>query len=170
MTAMRLCPVLSIRSVSGEVVDVSEMLLANGKTCKAVEIQCDGLQTVWEEIKPPQIDDKKSLVNAVRESGCCGLGGAGFPTHIKLNYDENKVKIDSLVINAAECEPYITSDFREMMENADDVTEGIRILCKILKIDNVYIGIEDNKPGAIAKMKALTQNDDNIKVIKLKSS
>lgn len=162
------CPVHS--SVSGEVVDVSEMLLANGKTCKAVEIQCDGLQTVCEEIKPPQIDDKKSLVNAVRESGCCGLGGAGFPTHIKLNYDENKVKIDSLVINAAECEPYITSDFREMMENPDDITEGIRILCKILKIDNVYIGIEDNKPRAIEKMKTLTQNDDNIKVIKLKSS
>ena len=86
-------------------------------------------------------------MDAVRgESGCCGLGGAGFPTHIKLNYDENKVKIDSLVINAAECEPYITSDFREMMENPDDVIEGYKNNTDILNINSVYIGIEDNKP------------------------
>ncbi|MDE6149474.1 MAG: electron transport complex subunit RsxC [Ruminococcus sp.] len=162
------CPVHS--SVSGEVVDVSEMLLANGKTCKAVEIQCDGQQTMWEGIKPPHINDKKSLVDAVRESGCCGLGGAGFPTHIKLNYDENKVNIDSLVINAAECEPYITSDFREMMENPEDVIEGIKTIRDLLKIENVYIGIEDNKPKAIEKMKELTENDGYIKVVKLKSS
>ena len=162
------CPVHS--SVSGEVVDVSEMLLANGKTCKAVEIQCDGQQSMWEGIKPPHVTDKKSLVDAVRESGCCGLGGAGFPTHIKLNYDENKVKIDSLVINAAECEPYITSDFREMMENPDDVIEGIKIIRDILNINSVYIGIEDNKPKAIEEMKKLTQSYDYVNVVKLKSS
>ncbi|MGN0601711.1 MAG: electron transport complex subunit RsxC [Oscillospiraceae bacterium] len=162
------CPVHS--SVSGIVTDVSEMLLANGKTCKAVEIQCDGLQTVSEEVKPPEITDKQSLVKAVRESGCCGLGGAGFPTHIKLNYDENKVKIDSLVINAAECEPYITSDYREMMENTDGVLEGIRLIRDILKIENVYIGVEDNKPKAIRLLKEKTAEDDSINVVKLRSS
>lgn len=162
------CPVHS--GVSGEVVDVSDMLLANGKTCKAVEIQCDGQQTMWEGIEPPQVTDKQSLVKAVRESGCCGLGGAGFPTHIKLNYDEKKVNIDSLVINAAECEPYITSDFREMMENTQDIIEGIKMLCKVLNIANVYIGIEDNKPQAIEKIKKQTEKDDFIHVVKLKSS
>lgn len=162
------CPVHS--SVSGEVVDVSDMLLANGKTCKAVEIACDGQQTMSEEIEPPVVTDKQSLVKAVRESGCCGLGGAGFPTHIKLNYDESKVDIDSLVINAAECEPYITSDFREMMENTQDIIEGIKTLCKILEIENVYIGIENNKPQAIEELTKQTENDDFIHVVKLKSS
>lgn len=162
------CPVHS--SVSGEVVDVSDMLLANGKTCKAVEIVCDGEQTLWEGIEPPRVTDKQSLVKAVRESGCCGLGGAGFPTHIKLNYDENKVDIDCLVINAAECEPYITSDFREMIENTQDVIEGIKLLCKILDIENVYIGIEDNKPKAIDVLTKKTADDDSIHVVKLKSS
>ncbi len=162
------CPVHS--SVSGEVVGVSDMLLANGKTCKAVEILCDGQQTMWEGITPPQVTDKQSLVKAIRESGCCGLGGAGFPTHIKLNYDENKVNIDSLVINAAECEPYITSDFREMMEKTQDVIEGIKLLCNILDIENVYIGIEDNKPKAIAELTKQTAQDDFIHVVKLKSS
>lgn len=162
------CPVHS--SVSGEVTDVSDMLLANGKTCKAVEILCDGEQTMYEGIKPPVITDKKTFIEALRESGCCGLGGAGFPTHIKLNYDDSKTNIDSLVINAAECEPYITSDFREMIEKPISVIEGIKAVRDILKIKNVYIGIEDNKPAAIAEMKRLTDDDESIKVIKLKSS
>lgn len=162
------CPVHS--SVSGLVTDVRDMLLANGKTCKAVEIQCDGMQTVSEEVKPPAVTDKQSLVKAVRESGCCGLGGAGFPTHIKLNYDESKTKIDSLVINAAECEPYITSDYREMIENPEGVLEGIKLIRTILGIDNVYIGIEDNKPKAISMLRKMTEQDSSINIVKLKSS
>lgn len=162
------CPVHS--SVSGKVTDVSEMLLANGKVCKAVEIECDGEQTVSEEVKPPVVTDKQSLVKAIRESGCCGLGGAGFPTHIKLNYDESKTKIDSLVINAAECEPYITSDYREMIENPDGVLEGIKLIQTTLGIDNVYIGIEDNKPKAIEMLREKTAGDESVHIVKLKSS
>lgn len=162
------CPIHS--SVSGMVSNISEMVLANGKSCKVVEIDCDGLQTVSEDVKPPVITDKQTLVKAIRESGCCGLGGAGFPTHIKLNYDENKTKIDSLVINAAECEPYITSDYREMIENPDGVLEGIKLIQKTLGIENVYIGIEDNKPKAIEMLTQKTADDSSVKIVKLKSS
>lgn len=161
------CPVHS--SVSGIVTDVKDMLLANGKTCQAVEIETDGKQTVSDEVCPPEVNDKESLCKAVRESGCCGLGGAGFPTHIKLNFDESKTKVDSLVINAAECEPYITSDYREMIENTDGVLSGIRLIKKLLGIEKVYIGIEANKPQAIAAMKELTADDEDINVVKLKA-
>lgn len=162
------CPIHS--SVSGMVSNISEMVLANGKSCKVVEIDCDGLQTVSENVKPPVVTDKQTLVKAIRESGCCGLGGAGFPTHIKLNYDENKTKIDSLVINAAECEPYITSDYREMIENPDGVLEGIKLIQKTLGIENVYIGVEDNKPKAIEMLTQKTADDSSVKIVKLKSS
>lgn len=162
------CPVHS--SVSGKVTAVSDMILANGKSCKTVEIACDGLQTISGEVSPPEVTDKASLVKAVRESGCCGLGGAGFPTHVKLDYDENKTKIDSLVINAAECEPYITSDYREMIENTDGVISGIKKIKSLLGIDSVYIGIERNKPKAIALFEEKLAGEDGYKVLRLKTS
>ena len=143
------CPVHS--SVSGTVAAISELLTAGGKVCKMVEIDTDGEQEVSPDVKPPVITDKASLCEAVRQSGCCGMGGAGFPTHIKLNFDENKYKVDTLVINAAECEPYITSDYREMMENADDVMCGIKLVRDMLGLKKVVIGIEDNKPQASTK-------------------
>ena len=104
-------------SVSGTVNSVIDFLLVSGAVCKAVVIDTDGEQTLDESIAPPVITDRDSFIAAVRESGLTGLGGAGFPTHIKLNFDAVKTPIDTLVINAAECEPYITSDYREMMEN-----------------------------------------------------
>lgn len=162
------CPVHS--SVSGTVTAISDMLLANGQTCKAVEIETDGEQTVCPDVRPPEVHDKESFCKAIRESGCVGLGGAGFPTHIKLNYNEAKGHVDSLVINAAECEPYITSDYREMIEDTDNIIEGIKLVMKYLKIEKAYIGIEDNKPKAIELLREKTQGDDNITVVKLRSS
>jgi electron transport complex protein RnfC len=99
-----------------------------------------------------------------------GLGGAGFPTHIKLNYNESKGHVDSLVINAAECEPYITADYRTMIEESDKIIGGIKLVMKCLGIEKAYIGIEDNKPKAISLLKEKTANDDSISVVKLKSS
>lgn len=162
------CPVHS--SVSGTVTAVSDHLLANGRNCKAVEIETDGEQEISPDVVPPLVNDKESLCKAVRESGCCGLGGAGFPTHIKLNYNEKKCHVDSLVINAAECEPYITSDYRTMLEDTDDVVNGIKLIKRILKIENAYIGIEDNKPEAIRILREKTADDESIQVVKLKSS
>lgn len=160
------CPVHA--PTSGTITDIIEYLPSNGRTCKALVLEPDGENTVSDEVKPPEVSDRASFIKAVRESGCCGLGGAGFPTHVKLGYDPEKNKVDSLVINAAECEPYITSDYRELMESTDDVLEGIREIMKYLEIPNCYVCIENNKPRAI-KLIEEKKNDDRIKVVSLKS-
>lgn len=157
-------------SVSGKVVAISDFLLANGKVCKAIEIETDGLQTLSEEITVPEVHDRESLIKAVKESGCCGLGGAGFPTYLKLSYDNKKTPVDSLIINGAECEPYITADYRELIESTDDVIKGTKLLQKHLGIPTAYICIEDNKPQAIKLVEEKTANDDSIKVVTLKST
>ena len=156
--------------VSGTVSDVIDFLLTSGAVCKAAVIESDGLQTVCPDVKPPEITDKQSLIAAVRESGLTGLGGAGFPTHIKLNFDAVKTPVDTLVINAAECEPYITSDFREMMESPMDVIEGILLVQKYLGIPICKLCIEDNKPEAIALMKKKTEDIKSIQIVALPSS
>lgn len=153
-------------SVSGKVTAISDYQTPVGAVCKAVEIESDGLQEVSEEVKPPVITDKESFIKAVRESGVCGLGGAGFPTHIKLN---PKTEIDTLIINAAECEPYITADYREMMENTDDVLRGIRMVKNTLGIKNAKIAVESNKPEAIKKFEDMAKNDDTIDIVTLPS-
>ena len=155
-------------SVSGEVTGISEILLANGKSCKSVDIKCDGLQTVSDEVKPPVINSIDDFLEAVRSSGCCGLGGAGFPTHVKLSAAKNK-KIDFLVLNGAECEPYITSDHREMLENPEGIISGAKDVMKLLGIEKCIIGIEGNKPDAIKKMQELVMNEPDIEVKKLRS-
>ncbi|MCM1528689.1 MAG: electron transport complex subunit RsxC [Alistipes sp.] len=154
-------------TVSGKVTAVTDYQTAMGAVCKAVEIEPDGEQTVSEEVKPPVITDRESFIKAVRESGVCGLGGAGFPTHIKLN---SKTPIDTIVINAAECEPYITADYREMMENTDDVLNGIRLVKERLEIKNAKIAVEANKPEAIKKFEDMAKNDDTIDIVTLPSA
>ncbi|MBR6044238.1 MAG: RnfABCDGE type electron transport complex subunit C [Ruminococcus sp.] len=162
------CPIHA--SVSGKVEKIGEMLLPNGKTCKTVEILSDGLMTPDPDIAPPVITDKASLAAAVKESGCCGMGGAGFPTHIKLDYDEQKTRIDTLVINAAECEPYITSDYRELMENTDRVIGGMKLVKEVLGIERAVIGIEENKPKAIKLFRERLADEKGFEVLKLRSS
>ena len=134
-------------SVSGKVVSITETTLANGAVCKAVVIETDGLQTISEEVAPPAVSSKEEFIKALRESGITGLGGAGFPTHIKLN---PKTPVDTLIINAAECEPYITSDHRQMLEDPDSIVNGILTVMKYLNIRETIIGIENNKPDAIS--------------------
>lgn len=156
-------------SVSGKVTAVEDILLISGNVCKCVCIETDGLQKMSPEVKPPVIENKADFIKAVRESGICGLGGAGFPTHIKLNFDENKTPVDTLVINAAECEPYITSDFRELMENPNDIKNGIETLMSTLKIPSAKLCIERNKPSAIEKMTELFAENANVEIITLPS-
>lgn len=154
-------------SVSGKVTAICDYRTAMGAVCKAVEIESDGSQELYEDIKPPEITDKQSFIKAVRESGLCGLGGAGFPTHIKLN---PKTPVDTLVINGAECEPYITADYREMLENTDDVLNGIRLVKDMLGIEYAKIAVEANKPQAIEKFTEMAENDDTIDIVTLPSS
>ena len=111
-----------------------------------VEIATDGQQTVCPDVKPPEVTDKASFLKAIRESGLVGMGGASFPTHVKL---APKQKVDTLAINAAECEPYITSDYRQMVEAPDEVLDGVLQVMRWLEIPKAVIGIEANKPEAI---------------------
>ncbi|MCI5793708.1 MAG: electron transport complex subunit RsxC [Ruminococcus sp.] len=153
--------------VSGKVSAVTEYRTAAGAVCQAIEIETDGSQTVSEEVKPPEVTDKAGFIKAVRESGACGLGGAGFPTHIKL---ATKSPIDTLIINAAECEPYITSDYREMIESPKDIIGGIRLVKESLGIAKAKLAIEANKPEAIKNFTEMAQNDDTIDIVTLPSS
>ncbi len=153
--------------VSGKVRAITDYRNAMGTVSKMIEIDTDGLQTVSEEVKPPEVTDRESFIKAVRESGACGLGGAGFPTHIKLN---PKTPIDTLIINAAECEPYITADYREMMEHPDDIIGGIKLVKEMLNIRMCKLAIEANKPEAIRNFTAMADNDDTIDIITLPSS
>ena len=146
-------------SVSGVVKAISDIRLSNGNLSTAITIESDGLMTLDENIKAPIVETKEELCKAVRESGVVGLGGAGFPTHVKLNVPEDK-KIDTLIINAAECEPYITVDYREALDNSWDVLSGVYTLAEILKIENVVIAVEDNKPEAIKILKAVQKQSD----------
>lgn len=155
-------------SVSGKVKQITEFRNAMGATSKAVVIEADGEQAISEEITVPVINSREDFINAVKESGVVGLGGAGFPTHIKLN-PKNLDQIDTLVINAAECEPYITSDYRECMESAEDVIEGIKVVKKWLNIKNAFIGIESNKPASIKLLGELSEKEEGIDVVELKA-
>ena len=139
--------------VSGTVSEITTITAPNGATQTAVVIVPDGEQKVDPSIAPPQVTDLKSFQDAVRASGLVGLGGAGFPTAVKLS-PKNLDEIDTLLINGAECEPYITSDNRCFLEDTHHVLGGIKAVMKYLNIPKCIIGIEGNKPEAIAKMKA----------------
>lgn len=132
--------------VSGTVKAITTYRMSNGRTCPMVEIVTDGQQTVCPDVKPPEVTDKASFLKAIRESGLVGMGGASFPTHVKL---APKQKVDTLAINAAECEPYITSDYRQMVEAPDEVLDGVLQVMRWLEIPKAVIGIEANKPEAI---------------------
>ena len=155
-------------SVSGTVLNVGPMLYPGGYSVLSVEIEPDGMQEIHESINPPAVSDKKSFLSAIRDSGLVGLGGAGFPTHVKLAPPDNK-PIDLLVVNGAECEPYITSDYREMMENPGNIIKGINIVLDALGIKSAIIGIEDNKPKAIKELSGLTGPNGRTTVRPLKS-
>lgn len=152
--------------VSGKVKAITDYTTASGIKCQAIGIETDGSQNISDEVKQPVVTDRESFVNAVRESGICGLGGAGFPTYIKLN---PKTKINTLIINAAECEPYITADYREMIENTDDVIGGIKLVMKYLSIEKAKIAIEKNKPEAIKNFNEMLRDENNIEVVTLPS-
>ncbi|MGN0453350.1 MAG: electron transport complex subunit RsxC [Ruminococcus sp.] len=161
-------------SVSGTVKKITEVLLPSGAVTPAVLIESDSLDTPDPRIAPPEVTTKEDLLKAVRESGLVGLGGAGFPAHVKLAVPKDK-KADTLLINCAECEPYITADHREVLENSWAVMSGIYAVRDILGIETVIIGIEDNKPDAIKILKEIADNEkldpeDKVRVMPLKAS
>ena len=144
-------------SVSGKVKAVEVRPHTNGSTVLSVVIENDHLDTLCETIKPrtqEEVDEltPEQLVDIIHEAGIVGMGGATFPTHVKLSGGIGKV--DTAIINAGECEPYITSDDRLCREHPEQVVKGLQIIMKIFGLKEGHIGIEDNKPEAIAALKA----------------
>lgn len=153
-------------SVSGTVNSITEVLLSNGSTCEGIVIDSDGEMTVDSNITAPTVNSKEDLIEALVKSGIVGLGGAGFPTAVKFKTDK---PIEALVINGAECEPYITSDNDTMLNKADMMAYAIEILVKYFDIKKVIIGIEKNKPKAIANMKKMAAELSNTEIVALPS-
>ncbi len=155
-------------SVSGKVVAVEPRLSFMGRMSVAVVIDSDGKQDVADDIKPYPVTEKisiKEIIAAVKDGGIVGLGGAVFPTHIKLSPPKDK-PIDNLIINGAECEPYLTCDYRLMLDDVFNLAYGIDVCKKVLGVDKAYIGIEDNKPVAIQYLK---KKLNRIEVVALKT-
>ena len=161
-------------SVSGTVWKVDSAIDATGYQKPAIIINVDGDE--WEESidrtdtletvgAHPELTPEE-IVARVQRAGVTGMGGAGFPTHVKL-CPPPTAKAECVILNGVECEPYITSDYRLMMEHAAEIVEGLRLLMKAAKVDKGYIGIEDNKPQAIALLSELTMADDHIEVVAL---
>ena len=147
-------------SVSGTVQDIAPLRMVNGAMTTAVAIKTDGAQTVDPACVPPVVTDKASLLAAVQTCGLVGVGGAGFPTHVKLAANT----IDTLLINAAECEPYLTTDCREMLECSDTIISGITAVMKYCEIPHCIIGIERNKPECIDLLTSLTREMKGVEV------
>jgi len=133
--------------VSGKIKKIGEILNSAGKKVPAIVIETDGAQTSV-AFKAPQITNTAEFLDAVRASGVVGLGGAGFPTAVKLSVKDLS-KIEAVIINGAECEPYITSDTRTMLDAADLVIKGIALLQKYLDAKRIIFAIEDNKPDCL---------------------
>ncbi len=147
-------------TVSGKVVEISETINAGGNTTPAIVIESDSFMTTDPSVTPPVINSKDELVTAIKTSGIVGLGGAGFPTYVKFNTE----KIEHLIINGAECEPYITSDSVTMVDEADNIEFAIQMLDHYFEIGEIIIAIEKNKPDAIKKIKKLAENNTKITV------
>ena len=157
-------------SVSGTVTGIDKYRSANGGYDTRVVIETDKKQTPWEGIKKPELTDFQSFVKAVRDSGLAGLGGASFPAHVKFN-PKNLDEVDTLIVNGAECEPFITSDHRTMLEATQDIIDGALTIMKYMGMKQGFIGIEDNKQDAIAKLNKMLseQHVENLKTFPLQA-
>lgn len=158
-------------SVSGTVKGFDRIRNAMGGYDEVIVIESDGKQTPAEGLEPPKVSNLKEFVASVRDSGLVGLGGASFPTHIKYN-PKNIDEVDTLIINGAECEPYITSDHRTMLEDTEDIFDGAELIMKYMDMSKCYIGIESNKPDAIEKMqKEIDKRGlDNFEIVVLQTT
>lgn len=140
--------------VSGIVKRIEDHVFPLMGRIKTVIIENDEQET-WDElskIEKWENVDRRTLLTMIREKGIVGIGGASFPTHIKLDPPAD-AKIDTLLLNGAECEPYLNSDNRLMIENPEKIVNGIKIIKKILGVSRAIVGIEENKPEAIASMR-----------------
>lgn len=157
-------------SVSGKVVKIEPRDTVNGKKEMAIIIENDMQYEAvkYQKVELSQGDCKKKIRDAIFQAGIVGMGGACFPTHVKVS-PKNEKEIDYVIVNGAECEPYLTSDYRRMLEEPEAVIEGLKYMLMVFEHANGIIAIEDNKKDVIRKMKKLTENEERIEVKKLKT-
>lgn len=156
-------------SVSGEVKTIKPMLTPTGQAV-CITIESDGKGEIHESVQPKgdiSTLSKEEIIKHIREAGITGMGGASFPTHVKLSPPPDK-EIDTVILNGAECEPYLTADHRLMVEEAGQVVYGLKAIMKVLNVNKAFIGIEANKPDAIEAMQSAVKNEVGIEVVALK--
>lgn len=157
-------------SVSGTIKAIEARRVATGGNVKSIVIENDGrYESVapW-KVKPLDEYTNEELIARIREAGIVGMGGAGFPTHVKVSVKE-PAKIDYVIVNGAECEPYLTSDYRKMIEEPEKLIEGLKVYLKLFPYSLGIIAIEDNKPDCIKVFKALTKEEPRITVKALRT-
>lgn len=157
-------------SVSGTVTGIEVRRNAQGAMGNAIIVENDQLYEEVEYETVDSLDDlsKEEILRRIQEAGVVGMGGAGFPTHVKLSPKEPE-KIEYILVNGAECEPYLTSDYRRMMEEPEKVLEGLKVILALFPKAKGCVCIEDNKPDCIAKMQSLVQGENRIEVKPLKT-
>ena len=156
-------------SVSGTVKRIELHQTTGGAKVNCIIIESDGLFEVHESVKPKgNIEDlsKEEVLAIIKEAGLTGMGGAGFPTHVKLSPPKDKV-IDTIIVNGAECEPFLTADHRIMLEKPEQVLMGSKAIMKALGVNKCYIAIEKNKPDAIEAMQKIVAGVEGIEVAPL---
>lgn len=157
-------------SVSGTVKAIQPRRTAVGDMVNSIIVENDGLM---EEVEFHPVEDinslsKEEILNRIKEAGVVGMGGAGFPTHVKLSPKEPE-KIEFIIANCAECEPYLTADYRRMMETPEELVEGMKIVLRLFEGAKGILGVEDNKPDAIAKLQELTKDEPRVEVMPLQT-
>lgn len=160
-----------ISSVSGTVKEIEKRLTVQGTMVESIVIENDHEYRTVEGFGAERdyaAMSKEEIRSIVKDAGIVGLGGAGFPTHVKLAPKDDS-KIDYVIVNGAECEPYLTSDYRMMLEQPERIIGGLKIMLKVFEKAKGIIAIEDNKPEAIRKIKELTAKENRIEVVALKT-
>ena len=157
-------------SVSGTVKAIEPRVNPTGSKVNSIIIANDGQYEEVEYPQPKPLSEltKEEILNIIGEAGVVGMGGAGFPTRVKLSPKEPD-KIDYIIANCAECEPYLTSDYRRMMEEPDKLIGGLKIMLKLFDNAHGILAVEDNKPDCISLLKQMTKNDPQITVKALKT-
>ena len=157
-------------SVSGTVKAIEPHFNPTGSKVNCIVVENDGEYQEVEYTPSKPLDEltKEEILNLIGEAGIVGMGGAGFPTKVKLSPKEPE-KIEYVIANCAECEPYITADYRRMLENPEELVSGMKVVLKLFDNAKGIFGVEDNKPDCIAKLKELTKDEPRMEVLALKT-
>lgn len=157
-------------SVSGTVKAIEPRHVSTGDLVNSIIIENDGemKETDFHGVEDVASLSKEQIIEKVKEAGVVGMGGAGFPTHVKLSPKEPD-KIEFIIANCAECEPYLTADYRRMLENPEELIGGMKIVLRLFDHAKGILGVEDNKPDCIQKLKELTKDEERIEVMPLKT-